>query len=119
MLGELSSNEMKTPGDTAGRQSAGRKAAGDADERSHARPGLTLRIADGSEADSRAGVHLAREVHGRPIFRDIPFSEDKALTIFDKATSQPERFGLTYATPLFCSHSIELAISLALWKKYE
>lgn len=64
-----------------------------------ATPGLTLRLADGSEADCRAGISLAREAHGRTIFRDIPFSEDKARAIYAKAVVQPERFGLIYAVP--------------------
>jgi hypothetical protein len=62
-------------------------------------PGLTLRLADGSDADCRAGIYLAREAHGRTIFRDIPFSEDKTRAIYAKAVAQPERFGLIYAVP--------------------
>ncbi|MET1414722.1 hypothetical protein ABVF61_20795 [Roseibium sp. HPY-6] len=55
---------------------------------------MVVRLADGSEADYRAGVYLAREAHQNTIFRDIPFSEEKARTIFEKATAQPNRFGL-------------------------
>ncbi|GAB2188359.1 hypothetical protein [Roseibium sp. LAB1] len=61
------------------------------------RTGIKLRLADGSETDCRAGIHLAREAHLRTIFRDIPFSETKARAIFNKAMSEPERFGLIYA----------------------
>ncbi|UFI06646.1 hypothetical protein [Roseibium aggregatum] len=61
------------------------------------RTSIKLRLADGSETDCRAGIHLAREAHLRPIFRDIPFSEAKARAIFDKAKVEPERFGLNYA----------------------
>lgn len=60
---------------------------------------MTVRLANGSESDCRAGVFLAREAHRHTIFRDIPFSEDKARAIFEKATSQPGRFGLIYAVP--------------------
>ncbi len=60
---------------------------------------IKLRLADGSETDCRAGIHLAREAHLRTIFRDIPFSATKARTIFDKAMSEPDRFGLIYAVP--------------------
>lgn len=58
---------------------------------------MVVRLADGSEADYRAGVYLAREAHQNTIFRDIPFSEEKARAIFEKATTQPNRFGLIYA----------------------
>ncbi len=61
------------------------------------RTSIKLRLADGSETDCRAGIHLAREAHLRTIFRDIPFSETKARAIFNKAMSEPERFGLNYA----------------------
>ncbi|MBG6155993.1 hypothetical protein IWQ52_002041 [Labrenzia sp. EL_159] len=60
---------------------------------------MIVRLADGSEADYRAGVYLAREAHQNTIFRDIPFSEAKARAIFDKAMAQPGRFGLIYAVP--------------------
>lgn len=60
---------------------------------------MVVRLADGSEADYRAGVYLAREAHQNTIFRDIPFSEEKARAIFEKATAQPNRFGLIYAVP--------------------
>lgn len=63
------------------------------------RTSIKLRLADGSETDCRAGIHLAREAHLRTIFRDIPFSEAKARAIFDKAIVEPERFGLIYAVP--------------------
>lgn len=63
------------------------------------RTSIKLRLADGSETDCRAGIHLAREAHLRTIFRDIPFSEFKARAIFDKAMAEPERFGLIYAVP--------------------
>ncbi|MEM5582579.1 hypothetical protein WNZ15_08975 [Roseibium sp. AS2] len=99
MIGELSSNEINTPGDTMGRQSAGRKTTCGTDVREPSRPGLKIRLADGSEADCRAGIHLAREAHLHTAFRDIPFSEDKARAIFEKTTCQPERFGLIYAVP--------------------
>jgi hypothetical protein len=61
------------------------------------RASVKLRLADGSESDCRAGIHLAREAHLRTIFRDIAFSETKARAIFDKAMAEPERFGLRYA----------------------
>jgi len=67
------------------------------------RAGVKLRLADGSESDCRAGIHLAREAHFRTIFRDIPFSEAKARAIFDKAVRQNERFGLIYAVPGGCA----------------
>ncbi|WFE88609.1 hypothetical protein K1718_20945 [Roseibium porphyridii] len=60
---------------------------------------MTVRLANGSESDCRAGVFLAREAHRNTIFREIPFSEDKARAIFEKATSRPDRFGLIYAVP--------------------
>ncbi|MEM5582580.1 hypothetical protein WNZ15_08980 [Roseibium sp. AS2] len=60
---------------------------------------MKLRLADGSETDCRAGIHLARGAHRHTVFRDIPFSDDKARAIFDKATGQPDRFGLIYAVP--------------------
>ncbi|MFN3253835.1 hypothetical protein [Roseibium album] len=60
---------------------------------------MVVRLADDSEADYCAGVYLARESHQNTIFRDIPFSEEKAHAIFDKATAQPNRFGLIYAVP--------------------
>ncbi|MEP1557512.1 MAG: hypothetical protein ABJJ90_12370 [Lentilitoribacter sp.] len=89
MIGERASNEMKTP---AGRKAGGRAAA-------PLRTSVKIRLADGSETDCRAGVHLAREAHLHTVFRNIPFSEDKAKAIFDKAIDQPERFGLIYAVP--------------------
>ncbi|MEO9526370.1 hypothetical protein [Roseibium sp.] len=92
MIGERASNEMKTPTGEAGRKTDGRV-------HGPARTSVKIRLADGSDADCLAGVHLAREAHGRTIFRDIPFSEDKARTLFDKAIGQPERFGLIYAVP--------------------
>jgi hypothetical protein len=61
------------------------------------RTSVKLRLADGSETDCRAGIHLARETHLWTIFRDIPFSEAKARAIFDKAIVEPERFGLIHA----------------------
>ncbi|MCK7615116.1 hypothetical protein [Roseibium sediminicola] len=61
------------------------------------RNSVKLRLADGSESDCRAGIHLAREAHLRTIFRDIAFSETKARAIFDKAMAEPERFGPIYA----------------------
>ncbi|MEP1575753.1 hypothetical protein [Roseibium album] len=64
-----------------------------------AQANMVVRLADGSEADYRAGVYLAREAHQNTIFRDIPFSEEKARAIFEKATAQPNRFGLIYAIP--------------------
>lgn len=60
---------------------------------------MVVRLADGSEADYRAGVYLAREAHQNTIFRDIAFSEEKARAIFEKATAQPNQFGLIYAVP--------------------
>ncbi|TYC78818.1 hypothetical protein FMN63_02845 [Stappia sp. BW2] len=63
------------------------------------RTSVKLRLADGSETDCRAEIHLAREAHLRTIFRDIPFSEAKARAIFDKAIVEPERFGLINAVP--------------------
>ncbi|WP_282046562.1 hypothetical protein [Roseibium album] len=60
---------------------------------------MVVRLADGSDADYRAGVYLAREAHQNTIFRDIPFSEAKARAIFDKAMANPGRFGLIYAVP--------------------
>lgn len=63
------------------------------------RTSVKLRLADGSKTGCRTGIHLAREAHLRTIFRDIPFSETKALAIFDKAMAEPERFGLIYAVP--------------------
>ncbi|WP_103225277.1 hypothetical protein [Roseibium marinum] len=56
------------------------------------RSSVKPRLADGSETDCRAGIHLAREVHLKTIFRDIAFSEGKARAIFDKAVAQPEGF---------------------------
>jgi GNAT superfamily N-acetyltransferase len=93
------------PGGAPARDEAPRRAVAAAGSRptrrasARGKPGLTLRLADGSEADCRAGIHLAREAHGRTIFRDIPFSEDKARAIYTKAVAQPERFGLIYAVP--------------------
>ncbi|TYC53804.1 hypothetical protein FMN50_13605 [Rhodobacterales bacterium] len=58
-----------------------------------------VRIAGGMEADYRAGLHLAREAHQHTLFRDIPFSEDKARAIFERATARPDRNGLIYAVP--------------------
>ncbi|MEM5585969.1 hypothetical protein WNZ15_26185 [Roseibium sp. AS2] len=92
MIGERASNEMKTPADAAARKTDGRV-------HRPARTSVKIRLADGSETDCRAGVHLAREAHLHTVFRDIPFSEDKAKAIFDKAIGQPERFGLIYAVP--------------------
>lgn len=63
------------------------------------RTSIKLRLADGSETDCRAGIHLAREAHLRTIFRDIPFLEAKARAIFDEAIVAPERFGLIYVVP--------------------
>ncbi|WP_152502794.1 hypothetical protein [Labrenzia sp. THAF82] len=48
---------------------------------------MTVRLANGSESDYRAGVFLAREAHRNTIFRDIPFSEDKAQLVFERMTS--------------------------------
>ncbi|MBG6163790.1 GNAT superfamily N-acetyltransferase [Labrenzia sp. EL_195] len=70
-----------------------------ATEKIPANGNMVVRLADGSEADYRAGVYLAREAHRNTIFRDIPFSEAKARAIFDKAMAQPNRFGLIYAVP--------------------
>lgn len=67
--------------------------------RAQHRGNMVVRLADGSEADYRAGVYLAREAHQNTIFRDIPFSETKARAIFEKATAQQNRFGLVYAVP--------------------
>ncbi|MES0884462.1 hypothetical protein [Roseibium sp. SCP14] len=58
---------------------------------------LTVRLVNGSEEDYRAGIHLAHEAHQDTIFRDIPFSEDKARAIIDRALAQPDRNGLIYA----------------------
>ncbi|MEM5585965.1 hypothetical protein WNZ15_26165 [Roseibium sp. AS2] len=91
MTGERVSNEMKTPADAAARKASGADAP--------LRTSVKIRLADGSDADCLAGVLLAREAHGRTIFRDIPFSDDKARAIFDKATGQRDRFGLIYAVP--------------------
>ncbi|MEM5585973.1 hypothetical protein WNZ15_26235 [Roseibium sp. AS2] len=63
------------------------------------RTSVKLRLADGSETDCRAGIHLARGAHRHTVFRGIPFSEDKARAIFDKAVTQPERFELIFAVP--------------------
>ncbi|WP_152502797.1 GNAT family N-acetyltransferase [Labrenzia sp. THAF82] len=60
---------------------------------------MTVRLANGSESDCRAGVFLAQEAHRNTIFRDIPFSEDKARAVFEKAIAEPGRFGLIYAVP--------------------
>ncbi|PVB60999.1 hypothetical protein [Labrenzia sp. 011] len=99
VLGELSTSEMKTPGDAAGRQLAGRKTVGEVDVSAPARTSVQIRLVDGAEADCRAGVNLAREAHLHMVFRDIPFSEEKAKAIYAKAVVQPERFGLIYAVP--------------------
>ncbi|MCV0426619.1 MAG: hypothetical protein K5905_14215, partial [Roseibium sp.] len=40
---------------------------------------MTVRLVNGSEEDARAGISLAREAHRNTIFRDIPFSEQKAM----------------------------------------
>ena len=60
---------------------------------------MTVRLVNGSEYDARAGIALAREAHRNTIFRDIPFSEQKAMAIIKRALAQPERNGLIYAVP--------------------
>jgi hypothetical protein len=56
-------------------------------------------LASGSEADWQAACYLAREAHQNTIFRDIPFAEDKARAIYDRACKDPDRFGLIFAAP--------------------
>jgi hypothetical protein len=56
-----------------------------------------LRLARNTEADYRAALALAREFHGRTIFRDSPFSEAKARRLFERAVARPERYGLILA----------------------
>ncbi|MEJ8476856.1 hypothetical protein [Roseibium algae] len=81
---------------------------------SRASKGFQIRLAQPTEADFRAGVDLARASHERTLFRDIPFSEDKARSIFERATSQPERYGLLYAVlPTKISDESEDAASAA------
>ena len=58
---------------------------------------IHVRLVTNTEADYRAGVYLARKAHLNTIFRDIPFSEEKARKIIDRALEQPDRFGLIYA----------------------
>ncbi|MCV0426755.1 MAG: GNAT family N-acetyltransferase [Roseibium sp.] len=60
---------------------------------------MTVRLVNGSEEDARAGISLAREAHRNTIFRDIPFSEQKAMAIIERALAHPERNGLIYAVP--------------------
>ncbi|WP_306140803.1 hypothetical protein [Roseibium sp. MMSF_3412] len=54
-------------------------------------------MADGSEADYRAGVYLAREAHQTRSSATSRFPKKKRVLFFEKATAQPNRFGLIYA----------------------
>lgn len=58
---------------------------------------LRMRLAENTEADWQAALELARDAHGRTIFREIPFSEKKARTIFERAIAKPNQFGLIFA----------------------
>ncbi|WP_425089657.1 N-acetyltransferase family protein [Stappia sp.] len=62
-----------------------------------AAPRLRLRLARNDKSDYRAALALAREFHGRTMFRDSPFSEAKARRLFERAVAQPERYGLVLA----------------------
>ncbi len=101
---DLSGRVDRVPGDRgpAAQVSGAAADAGSSNgvtETIRAKGNMVVRLANGSEADYRAGVYLAREAHQNTIFRDIPFSEAKARAIFDNAMAQPSRFGLIYAVP--------------------
>lgn len=61
------------------------------------RPSLHIRLAQDTEWDWQASFRLAREAHQNTIFNAIPISETKVRAIFDRAITQPDRFGLIYA----------------------
>jgi hypothetical protein len=75
------------------------EAVGDRSGADRAKSNMIVRLADGSEADWQAAHYLAREAHLNTIFRDIPFAEEKARAIYDRACKDPDRFGLIFAAP--------------------
>jgi hypothetical protein len=75
------------------------EAASDNSGAGRAQGNMIFRLANGSEADWQAACYLAREAHLNTIFRDIPFAEEKARAIHDRACKYPDRFGLIFATP--------------------
>jgi hypothetical protein len=60
---------------------------------------MIVRLADCSETDWWAACYLAREAHLNTIFRDIPFVEEKARAIYDRACKELDRFGLIFVAP--------------------
>ena len=58
---------------------------------------VRLRLARDTEADFRAGLALARELHDQTLFREMAFSETKARALFRRALTRPDRAGLIYA----------------------
>ncbi|CTQ53450.1 hypothetical protein LP7551_01972 [Roseibium album] len=75
------------------------EAASDRSGADRAQSNMIVRPANGSEADWQAAHYLAPEAHQNAIFRDIPFAEEKARAIYDRARKDPDRFGLIFAAP--------------------
>jgi hypothetical protein len=75
------------------------EAAGDRSGADRAHSNMIVRLANGSEADWQAACYLAREAHLNTSFRDIPFAEEKARAIYDRACKDPGCIGLVLATP--------------------
>ena len=52
---------------------------------------VRLRAARDMEADYRAALALAKALHARTLFHDLPFSEAKARALFRRAIERSER----------------------------
>lgn len=51
---------------------------------------VRLRVARDTELDYRAALALAKALHARTLFHDLPFSEAKAKALFRRAIDRPE-----------------------------